>query len=903
MARRLAQLTAFVVSLTPALALALGIGSIETRSALNEPLEARIPLLPDDAADLETVSIRLATPDAFQRAGLDRPFFLSRLNFEVVRDGSNSYVAVTTEDTVREPFLAFVVEVRWAGGRLLREYTLLLDPPVHQPREAPPTRMAEPEPAPSPAPQAEPARPARQQVAEAPSSTAREYGPVQRNQTLWDIAVETRPDDSVSVHQMMMALLRANPDAFSGGNVNNLRAGAILRVPERSDIESLTVADARREFARQTQEWQAGRTPQPTAPADEPTVADARDPSDDEPDGRLQVVAAGETGGNDPTATVDEDALSEAQGDVQRLEGELTALREREASLRSEADELRQMNDELRQRVEALERLVNLQADPSLVEAPEADPFADVPMVGDATAPGMDEPSLDDPALEDEFLDEEAAGIAAVEPPAGDTAATGPEGTPEPDGTAIDPPAQASAPLDDPFATAPPPAPWEDPRILASAGGVVALLLLLLLVMARRRRRAAAEAAEPMMAAGGGAAVMGAGAAAAADDRGAPVDAVAAETAPDPIAEAEMYMGHGRHDQARETLQRALIVEPDNTDMRLKLLEIHALDQDRAAFEAEAQALYPLVDGKDDPVWQRAAEMGREIAPEHPLFPAEEPASAPLADAPVAGVEQTDALDQAFDLDGDDGLEPEETRSSTAAASPDTDIGSDAGDEAPIDLESMEDDLSDLEFALDDDGDSIEDKRSPASGSEAGQDGMAAAEDDEFALDFDVDSMQEDRVRREAAALTSDDVDTDTGAADETGLDFELDSVDKDDRDDVLGAAPAELDAEVALEDDASALDDLDFDIDAGDAERASGSVSGAASGFAASNDDKAAAEDEDMDDLFEGADENSTKLDLARAYLDMGDSEGARSLLEEVMEEGSADQKQEAEELLGQSA
>ncbi len=925
MARRLARLITLSFCLTPALALALGVGGIETRSALNEPLDARIPLLPDGVDELETVSMRLAPTEAFQRVGLDRPFLLSRLNFTVVEDGPGApYVAVTTDDPVREPFLAFLVEVRWSGGRLLREYTLLLDPPLHEPREAPEPRMAaEPEPAPEPA--TAPARPARQEVTAAepdPEMDAvREYGPVERNQTLWDIAMETRPDSSVSVHQMMMALLRANPEAFAEGNVNNLRAGAILRVPERGDIESLGVADARREFARQTEEWEAGRTPRPAEPEpaeDEMLAAEAvREEEAPGDDGRLQVVAAGDAGGDDPTATLDDDLAQARDPEVERLESELVALRESEASMRSEADELRQMNQELRERVEALERLVNLQADPSLVAGSEDESADDAPALADAPS-------------EDEAADDDAPAVAAVEPPAA-------EGGAADSATGGDPAAaQPDVPAEEPFSAAAAVEPWEDPRVLAGAGGAGALLLLLLLLMLRRRRQSAQqEELEPLMAAGGGGAAVAGGLGGATMEAGQGAGVMtAAEAVPvrDPLEEADMYMGHGRYDQARDVVQRGLAVNPDDKQLRLKLLEIHALGHDRAAFESEAQDLYALVDGEEDPVWQRAAGMGREIAPEHPLFPVNRPEGGETGDSEADSA--MDFLDDTFDLDLELDSETEDRAEVAGAAQPQPldaehepprephSRQTPEDEDAPMDMESMEDDLSDLEFALDDDPDhevaerdsdepSRYEAESAAQESVPGEADDDPAAEDDWTLDFDLTGLDEEIRSMEATGTSADSEET---ASDDSGLDFDLDVIGDTDRpaaSEVTGSGEDRRDAggdtvdDEATGHDTSGLEELMFALD-GDQERTHTQEGDAGS------DDTSPAEDAesgggadtlDDDSLFAGADENSTKLDLARAYLDMGDSDGARSLLEEVLEEGSDEQKREAEELLGQSA
>ncbi|NIM27830.1 MAG: LysM peptidoglycan-binding domain-containing protein, partial [Gammaproteobacteria bacterium] len=291
----------------PAGAWALGLGNIEVSSTLNEPLRARIGLSALQSGDLDSMQVQLAGADQFKRAGIQRPFQLSRLRFKTVDDGADGgYIDVTTQDPVVEPFLNFLVEVTWPRGRIIREYTVLLDPPVYgaaissrakrelaeiqaralqqppAPRPAPepaPARAAPepapapaatppvvqpatsaapaPEPAPQPAPAPEPsvaaapspepppAPAAEPAMAPAPEPVAMQamgdlpnpYD-VKYGDTLWSLAKRYRPDDSVSIQRMMLAMLSANPDAFNMPNINALRAGTVLRIPDVSQFGS-----------------------------------------------------------------------------------------------------------------------------------------------------------------------------------------------------------------------------------------------------------------------------------------------------------------------------------------------------------------------------------------------------------------------------------------------------------------------------------------------------------------------------------------------------------------------------------------------------------------------------------------------------------------------------------------
>ena len=274
----------------PVGAWALGLGNIELQSALNQPFQAQIEVVSATPDELQGLKVALAPSEMFERYGLDRPAFLQNLEFRVVADRSGrGVVQVTSAQSIAEPFVTLLVEATWPRGRVLREYTVLLDPPVLLPapatpqavqpaetrpatsnssggainRPAPqqPARQPAPEPAPQAAPppvsrtEPEPAAPvSRSAPPRAPASAAGgAYGPVQRGDTLWVIADRFRPE-GVTVNQMMVAMYRSNPDAF-GGNINLLRAGASLHLPEATDFNQLTVTAANSEVQRQTDEW------------------------------------------------------------------------------------------------------------------------------------------------------------------------------------------------------------------------------------------------------------------------------------------------------------------------------------------------------------------------------------------------------------------------------------------------------------------------------------------------------------------------------------------------------------------------------------------------------------------------------------------------------------------------
>jgi pilus assembly protein FimV len=543
MNRNWVTLLASALCALPATAFALGLGEIDVRSSLNEPLDAHIPLEAVQDGDLDGMRVSLGTTAQFQRAGIERPFTLSALRFRVVETGADTpHLALTTAEPVVEPFLNFLVEVNWPRGRVIREYTILLDPPVYGaaisttvrqavatvPSAQQPVTPAPTPPAPSvvqapqPAPAARPAPRAARGSVSAPGSSiaatgeSSTYGPVGETDTLWSISERFRPDSSVSVQRMMLVILEANPEAFSIHNVNALRAGAVLRIPARSEIGSDDRAATLREVQRQYAEWDEYRqslssrvaASPPAAPAtsagapmaDAGSAAGATAPAPDEVS-RLEVLAGGtaETGAATPAEG--------AAADVSALRDELQLAMEEAEATRRETDELSSRLSEAEQLISDLQRLVELKDDSiaalqsqlAQAEAEEAAPevvaAATPPMPGAAEEPpaGGTEPPAEPPVEEpvttateaQEQPTEQMATTAATEPPRAEQQPE-PKATPRP---APPPPAPPPSTLDMLRSSLP-----VDPVILgAGLGGV--LVLGGGLALMRRRKRASEEAA------------------------------------------------------------------------------------------------------------------------------------------------------------------------------------------------------------------------------------------------------------------------------------------------------------------------------------------------------------------------------------------------------------------------
>lgn len=270
---------------------ALGFGELSLNSALNQPLDATVELLAVKPSERDTVKVRIADPDIFERFGLSRSPALDDVQIEVVPvPGSNRLrVDLSTRRPVREPFLSLLLEADWQGGRALREYTVLLDPPVQAPAarvpastaaetpaEREPAAVREPEPArttPAPAPARTRQAPAPQ-TARTTGSESRRYGPVVNNQTLWGIAREVRPDRRIGMNQMLVAIYRANPQAFDD-NMNRLYAGATLSIPDAEAIRAIDRNTANREVAEQTRALENGGATRTASTRSRPEAAPA----------------------------------------------------------------------------------------------------------------------------------------------------------------------------------------------------------------------------------------------------------------------------------------------------------------------------------------------------------------------------------------------------------------------------------------------------------------------------------------------------------------------------------------------------------------------------------------------------------------------------------------------------
>lgn len=980
--RKLVLAIAAASALTSGVANALGLGEVTLRSSLNQPLDAEIELL--EVRDLASAEVKpnLASAEDFSKAGVDRQYFLQDLKFTpVLKPNGRSVIRVTSSKPVREPYLNFLVEVLWPNGRLLREYTLLLDPPLYSPQAAaavaPRVPVAAPAPAPRPAVAPAPApvrstpaapaavRPSAPAAAPAaaPRARANEYRTTSRD-TLWEIAERTRA--SGSVHQAMLAIQDLNPDAFVDGNINRLKSGQVLRLPDEKQIASRTQAEAIAQVQAQNTAWREGRSlagegKRQLDATKRSSAGNAPEKVETQDSLRLVSAASGKaSSGSDKGANGESKALSD----------KLAVTQESLDSARRENDELKSRMTDLQSQMDKLQRLIQLkdsqlaklqadmagqgkQAPAAPAEAPAAAapakpadaPAQPAPAAPEApataAAPAPAQPAAAQPAPA------QAAAPAASAPvqPAAPAPAPAQPVAPAPAPAAAQPakpaePAKPAAPAK-PVQTAPAAPVVEPPQssmiddvlanpmlLLMAGGSALVALLVLLMVLSRRNALKEAELQDSLAAQDDEntfaddldlkddsfAAFPGPELDSAVADEPEAVPARAEERVTsqtsDVISEADIYIAYGRFNQAAELLQAAINEEPHRSDLRLKLMEVHAELGDREGFARQESELREI------------GGAGSDIEQLKAKYPAM--GAAAVAATAAAGLAAADDLDS-FSLDD---LTLDDVPASAPVAS-----GADLDDAFDLSLDDLGSEL-DLEVAEEKPA-AIQPEAAPAnelSLDDLEFEALAAPAKAETDLDFDLDIGGGDQL------LTGDES---LGLSDDLA-DFSLDleptaQPASADEDDFLLSLDSELDAPLAdepvaptVEEASAGLPDLpaDFDLSLPDepvAEPVADNDSFAAQldevtaeldqlseslQKAPESDPVAVLEDEASDlglgldeeddfDFLSGTDETATKLDLARAYIDMGDTEGARDILDEVLSEGNDTQQQEARELI----
>ena len=849
--------------MAPGALYALGLGEIKLNSALNQPFDAEIELVSATQEDLGALRAALATNDTFVRYGLDRPAYLADFNFRVTKgSGGRDILRVTSPRPVTEPFVTLLVEANWPRGRLLREYTVLLDPPVYAPGPA----ASEPAAA-APRVSSGGATSARASAPVAATTTESVRSPdassavapaaapsiepgstyrVRKNDTLWEIASAANPGSRSNVNRAMVSIYQNNPQAFDR-NINVLRSGSTLRIPDASQINAVSASEASAEVARQYDAWRNGTSAAGTAAA-----SDA---------GRLRLVTPeqGTTAPStstsaapaaaQPGATTTAAASGDLETRVRQLEGEL-----------AEAKRLLEVRNA---------ELATLQGG--------------APVPADGTA---------------------APGATPTEP-----GATVAEAAPE--AAAAAEPAQTDKPKKPKKEVIKEPQPSLLERVTdywwVLLGLLAAGLGFVLFQRLRREHGSAEDSLEEALGSrdmrgstpkftprsrdtdilveergGAGTAIAASTATARAPEPTRKVvtvedtlsgDGPASMESGDPLAEADFHMAYGLYDQAADLVQLAMKREPQRRDLKLKLLEIYFVWGNKDRFLELARELNGTRAEGPAGEWDKVLIMGKQIAPGDAMF-----AGSPSASA-------SDSLD--MELHGSPGT-LDLTIPAGDSARPDMDLT-----ESEAGTESI--DRSGIDFILDE----------PVRGQDESvvlptiempkisKANETAGDTQELAVDrlgLDLDSLR--TLESLDVGEASDARKRSGGDTVETTAIMGSKSSPDDDNTDLLNST-----ALMRMVDDTAMLpadEVLEGIVDLSDATGELPALDSTA--FTKS---LAANVDYDLGGEPATMSEVGTKLDLARAYMDMGDPEGARSILDEVMQEGNPTQRQEAERLI----
>ena len=859
---------------------AAGLGKLSVSSALGQPLSAEIELVSLQPGEFEAITARVASPESYGEARIEFTPLLRQLRFATERRANGTPVLkIVSSAPINEPFLDVLVEMNWPAGRLLREYPILLDPPgFNEARIAAPVAAAA---AAKPAASVAVSPPAP--ITGSPSAKAETagdtYGPVKRGDTLSKIAKEMK-SDTVSLEQMLVALYRENKAAFIDSNMNRLRTGQILRVPSASEAANVTEKEARSEIKVQVANWNAYReqvavsvtTSQPKTATNEAigkiTVAKPDVPAPTAaPKDQLKIAKTDGAPGKVGSAG--------ASGGAQ---DQINALKEEKIARENALKEANSRVADLEKQITTMRKLAEVKGLAAPTPA-AAKPDEKAPPKIEAKAPPSPPPAAPVVApMVDTKVAQVTPPVAAVPdiakvPPKAD-AKPGDVTPPlvKPDVVAGAKPADAK-PADaklTPKKAAPPPPPpppdfVDEYGLIVGAGGAAVIGIGGLLYFMSRRKKKGPSSNTSMSKTssimpsdlkpntvtgnkGGGLVDTGNSSFLTDFDKTGPGSIDTDEV--DPLAEADVYIAYGRDAQAEEILKEALGRDKSRHEITLKLLEIYHNRKSAQAFETVAREFKDSV-GEGSPNWAKAAAMGAAIDPQNTLYSGSGAAYVKTG-AFAAGVAATAATaensaesasppDLDFDLGFSDSAAP--TSSAIDISAPNSD------QQAPV---------VGSDFDLD-----LGTSSGPASHADIGLKPDAGLGLD-FDLALDTPVPHAAPVAAPIAAPT----------AEASSFDFDLSalSLDEPSHSETIKMAAATQEQQprtIGGPAKSSSFGDLSLDLD-GPAD-AGGTDSGAA----------------------------ATKLELAKAYVEIGDSDGAKEILNEVVREGNAGQQAEAKKLL----
>ena len=1007
MNKKALSLAVFLVISYPSATLALGLGEIESVSNLNQPFNAKIDLLSVGNADVRNLKVKVASPSVFSRVGIDRPNFLNGLRFRSSIENGKPVILVSSSQPVKEPFINFLLEVSWPKGQLLKEYTVLLDPPVlMQPGTsiASNTVGVRPDPSqraqPQPKPQNKASQQQRQRVVaqqqqtlqqqlkrqqQAQNDGLRRPGPavgsaaekvvssddsrtyrIRRGDTLYKVAKKLGYE-SVRNEQMMMALYQANPTAFRKRNINNLKAGVTVRRPSINEAKRISLGTAQQDIRTQAAEWKNNKSLGSSAISNSSKQKTASGKTSNKSrlgSSQARIEVLGSTNGSNSASNgnlVGQAKLDDLNRQMTLASESLTARKRENTELKSRVSELEALLKKKNRLITLKnEQLAELQV--SLGKPPIAMGSIEADVVGTFNEQGGEIEKMiasqdgndgtivrtQDPA--EAIINDMGQNTEIFEEPVSDdiTTALSQQEPVEEDGGIL---GLLSSPL-----------------VMGLGGGSLLALIAGFLFLRRRNNDdeyedySPIDFDDPSFAPGGNdfedipqnttepvspiddpfAGLGGSSSSVENDFDVDPMDeiiqeeetpkAAAAVSAQAPVVvnntasdmddddddilqEADVYIVYGLHEQAEVELKKAIEKQPNNLEYRAKLLENYHASDNKEAFEIAAAEFSQLKGADKDALWEKVSDWGGKMLPASPLFVS--PGVAAVINDSVAKAPDLLVDEKESNLLGDLDMVGSATAGGVAVTAG-TAFAENAQDKLSEDAEVLDFDDIDLDSLLSADKpeEAVEVTTSELSDVDAGF--------EDADLDFAVQDFASDtKIVDSTGSLDSDN--------DEMDFDFSEFEIDDLAPNESLAAVVKPVTEEFAGLD---AFRDLTFDLDGLGDDTTNTPLSSTNLNLALDGSDTGMGKilpdnsvykmadvsevkndilgeiDDDLSflNLDDGADTGlmeaqvSTKLDLARAYMDMGDVEGARSTLEEVMVEGNDDQRKEAKELLHQT-
>ena len=821
-----AMTAAALLSLWGSNAAALSLGRITVLSALGEPLRAEIDVLDINADEAASLKATVALPEAFRAAGLEYNPAMSGLQVSLQRrTNGRAFIRLSSVRAINDPFVDMILEANWATGRIVRDYTMLFDPPSLRQatpaaptpaqipaqgavgRAAAPTQIAPAAPLPSMARPAEPIRstakvPARPAPIAKPAGNESGQVIVKPGDTASKIAAATKPAN-VSLDQMLVALLRANPAAFMGDNVNRVKAGSVMNVPTAGQAAATPADDAAQIIVAQSKDFNEFRRRLAGSAPSTPVATADRQAS-----GNVQAKVE-----DKKPATTAPDKLTLSKGAIQGMPAEEQLANERSAQeAASRAAEIAKNINDLSKLGAASSAVVPA---PTAVLATGAAASAPVPAASAVAKPAV------------------AAAVLPLEPGLIDGLT-------------------------------------ENPLVPAGAIGLIALLAGFGLYRRRQHKNASQDDSsflesrlrpDSFFGASGGQSVNTNDSAVTGTSMVYSPSQLDAVDDVDPVAEADVYLAYGRDLQAEEILNEALRTNPERVAIHQKLLEIFAKRRDTKRFEDTATLAYHVTSGNGMD-WERICELGLSIDPSNALYlPGGQP------DRPQ---DSPPSIPAPLDFTG--GL-PE---SADPVLQTQSNVPLPAGRAVDMDL--------DLDFSLDEE---------PASEISETKASNADSVPSTFEVDFELDAEEIEAPEPANAVEITEAVEFSLPELDVADTALTPPSVDSDDfklqaansfgatAPAPLATAPAPLTSAEPTALPSSDFGMLEFDLgslslDLGDDAKAQATTTPA---------------------MHE--DPLATKLALAEEFSAIGDDDGARALIEEVIAEAAGDMKIKAQRAL----